>query len=429
MQEQLNKIALDLAPLAALVADVKSIKSELSGLKDSIEMAHDLINGFSVKVKSLESKVTKMEKMADQISTLQDGIDKLNQESRDRDQWARANNAEIIDEATARSRHKFGRNVRRDKVRRVNRANVRRSPVRQDDYDRSPVEFDVASFIQPETDNLETDEVFMGHKNNKRRWNENKPFDIGSMMKNDDINNKLEKSPDYISMGDSLPDLNISPPLTKDLLNAKHFGYNPLEDLNAGKYGHEKFRNIYKDDLLLNQNMVHNQEKKCSLKAIKFPFFSHNKSEVLKPKKTKKRKLFFFNNSKKEVVKVPDFNKMSDDTMIPYKIKRSYEQRLCPACKKIFVATMDHERPKKRNPSKIIHNSRQYYQNALPDATLKEEIKDFRTSKISNADDRYRMKRHDRERQLKELEEVQKKVDAVEIRVPQLNKPSEKDNT
>ncbi|KAJ8711541.1 hypothetical protein PYW07_008783 [Mythimna separata] len=96
MQEQLNKIALDLAPLAALVADVKSIKSELSGLKDSIEMAHDLINGFSVKVKSLESKVTKMEKMADQISTLQDGIDKLNQESRDRDQWARANNAEII---------------------------------------------------------------------------------------------------------------------------------------------------------------------------------------------------------------------------------------------------------------------------------------------------------------------------------------------
>ncbi|KAJ8727233.1 hypothetical protein PYW08_015630 [Mythimna loreyi] len=96
MQEQLHKIALDLAPLAALVADVKSIKLELSGLKDSIEMAHDIINGFSAKVKSLESKVITMEKMAEQIPILQDSIDKLNSESRERDQWARANNVEII---------------------------------------------------------------------------------------------------------------------------------------------------------------------------------------------------------------------------------------------------------------------------------------------------------------------------------------------
>ncbi|KAJ8714802.1 hypothetical protein PYW08_004783 [Mythimna loreyi] len=96
MQEQLHKIALDLAPLAALVADVKSIKLELSGLKDSIEMAHDIINGFSTKVKSLESKVITMEKMAEQIPILQDSIDKLNSDSRERDQWARANNVEII---------------------------------------------------------------------------------------------------------------------------------------------------------------------------------------------------------------------------------------------------------------------------------------------------------------------------------------------
>ncbi|KAJ8722264.1 hypothetical protein PYW08_004666 [Mythimna loreyi] len=96
MQEQLHKIALDLAPLAALVADVKSIKLELSGLKDSIEMVHDIINGFSTKVKSLESKVITMEKMAEQIPILQDSIDKLNSESRERDQWARANNVEII---------------------------------------------------------------------------------------------------------------------------------------------------------------------------------------------------------------------------------------------------------------------------------------------------------------------------------------------
>lgn len=96
IQEQLNKIVFDLAPLAALVADVKSIKSELSGLKDSIEMAHDIINGFTKKVNTLESKVSKLEKMASQLPALQDDIEKLNRESRDRDQWARANNVEIV---------------------------------------------------------------------------------------------------------------------------------------------------------------------------------------------------------------------------------------------------------------------------------------------------------------------------------------------
>lgn len=162
-----------------------------------------------------------------------------------------------------------------------------------------------------------------------------------------------------------------------------------------------------------------------SLKTLKFPFFSHNKSEPLKPKKAKKRKLFFF-NSKKEAVKT-DFNQMNDDTMIPYRTRRSYEQRLCPACKKIFLVNMEHSRPKK-NPTNIIHNSRQFYQNTLPDATLKEEVKDFRTNKISNIDRQYRKKRqYEKDRQLKELEEVQRKIDAVEIRVPHFERPSEKD--
>lgn len=162
-----------------------------------------------------------------------------------------------------------------------------------------------------------------------------------------------------------------------------------------------------------------------SLKGIKFPFFSHNKSEPLKPKKNKKRKLFFFSNSKKEMAKIPDFNKMNDDTMIPYKLKRSYEQRLCPACKKIFVSTPEHDRPKKY-PRNIIHNSRQFYQNTSPDATLKKEIKDYRTNKVSNADDRYRSKREESERRLKELEEVQKKIEAVEIHIPHFDRANEK---
>lgn len=81
-------------------------------------------------------------------------------------------------------------------------------------------------------------------------------------MKSDDNNNKMEKAPDYMSIGASLPELNMSPNLSKDMLNEKHFGYNPLDD-DGGKYKHEKFRNIYKDDLMLmNQNGIHTQEKK-----------------------------------------------------------------------------------------------------------------------------------------------------------------------
>lgn len=73
-----------------------------------------------------------------------------------------------INEDAERNLNKLGRNFRRGKVRRVRRLNVRRSPIRQEeDYDKSPVEFDVASFIQPEEDNLDT-EVLMRRMSNKR---------------------------------------------------------------------------------------------------------------------------------------------------------------------------------------------------------------------------------------------------------------------
>ncbi|KAF9416515.1 hypothetical protein HW555_006182 [Spodoptera exigua] len=95
MQEQLNKITSDLTPLATLAADVKSIKSELTGLKDSMEMAHEIINRFSEKVNAVESKVTKLENAASQVTVLQAHIDRISRDLQDREQWARANNAEI----------------------------------------------------------------------------------------------------------------------------------------------------------------------------------------------------------------------------------------------------------------------------------------------------------------------------------------------
>lgn len=95
MQEQLNKIILQLAPLAALMEDVKMIKSDISDLKESLDMAHGLINNFSSSIKSLETRVSVIEKVANVTPTLQAEISRLNREIDDRDQWARANNVEI----------------------------------------------------------------------------------------------------------------------------------------------------------------------------------------------------------------------------------------------------------------------------------------------------------------------------------------------
>lgn len=73
-----------------------------------------------------------------------------------------------LDELTERNLNKFGRNVRRDRERKVRRSKERKSLIRQEyDYDRSPVEFDVASFIQPEEEAVEDDESFR-HRNKKR---------------------------------------------------------------------------------------------------------------------------------------------------------------------------------------------------------------------------------------------------------------------
>lgn len=81
-------------------------------------------------------------------------------------------------------------------------------------------------------------------------------------MNVDEGNKKRDKGTDYLNLGDSPPDLNINAPLFKDALNSKHINYNSLDDLHSEKYGHEKFRNIYKDDLLMDQNVVHSHEKK-----------------------------------------------------------------------------------------------------------------------------------------------------------------------
>lgn len=95
IQEQLNKVMIQLTPLALLIEDVKTVKSEIKSLKDSQEMAHQLIGDFSATVQALDSRVGNIEKAVLDVSALQAEVSGLKQDLQDRDQWARANNVEI----------------------------------------------------------------------------------------------------------------------------------------------------------------------------------------------------------------------------------------------------------------------------------------------------------------------------------------------
>lgn len=118
----------------------------------------------------------------------------------------------------------------------------------------------------------------------------------------------------------------------------------------------------------------------------------------------------------------PDANKTREEPMLPYKMKRSYEERLCPACKKKFIAILTPNDRRKKTPKKIIHNSRQF-QNTLQEKTKDnlKKIRKFSSDDLDELADGIRYKRQsdpNTERQMKELNEVQKKVDSVPVSMP-----------
>lgn len=80
---------------------------------------------------------------------------------------------------------------------------------------------------------------------------------MGMNMENP--NKKKEKNQDYMNpAGENNPDLNLNQPLYKD---TKHSGLNGLDDMN-GKYGHDKYRNLYREDASPEQSTAHSPEKK-----------------------------------------------------------------------------------------------------------------------------------------------------------------------
>ncbi|CAB3224536.1 unnamed protein product [Arctia plantaginis] len=95
MRSTLDSIIRQLAPLATLVEDVKTIKQDISDLKVSDEYAQKTADKSLAKFDSLESRITRVEENVNVFHIVKADLDKFKEDLQDKEQWARANNVEI----------------------------------------------------------------------------------------------------------------------------------------------------------------------------------------------------------------------------------------------------------------------------------------------------------------------------------------------
>lgn len=156
---------------------------------------------------------------------------------------------------------------------------------------------------------------------------------------------------------------------------------------------------------------------------MKFPFFSHKKAVTPKSKKSKKKKASVTTTicpvSQSSLAASPSVPFYSEKDKI---MKRSYEDKFCPLCKRKLGPKRGNSQLRKK--TKVIHNSRQFYQNEkagakdISNKNIQNEVTEKKTSDIES----FRGKRwkrldnnDDREKHLKELEDIQTKVDNIDI--------------
>ncbi|KAJ0176323.1 hypothetical protein K1T71_008497 [Dendrolimus kikuchii] len=296
--------------------------------------------------------------------------------------------------------------------------------------DRSRVaQFDVASFIQ-KPDGVEHSVPFGFDKSVEKRRKTSKDYDDGSDVSSGALKMRREDSEDLANFDiDNTPELNDNA-LPKDIINGKQVKLAGYDDQLLKYQQNERNRQG-----LLDNSFAHNLEKKCSFKNMKFPFFSRKSQN---DKKEKKRKLFCFNCSKKDeglqITTSTGVGKSAAAILAEKNsLKRSSKER----------SGSNRLAEKRQIPKQEIHNSREYYQQQIHNLELantninvpgnknKEEVntdiffvsspseedlqEDFSESPVE-----FREKRseEDNDRRLKLLDEIQRKVDNVEIRVP-----------
>ncbi|CAH2041773.1 unnamed protein product, partial [Iphiclides podalirius] len=185
-------------------------------------------------------------------------------------------------------------------------------------------------------------------------------------------------------------------------------------------------KSIYDGDMIERSQSIHHQQKKGVLKNIRFPFFSRSKPSTFIPTKDRKRKTS--KSSKVERTKSMinvNGQVLNDDKENLYashlasdffnKIKRSYIEIMCPECKKKYVANPKAVPQSRDVYDKVIHNSRQFFQNQVVGRSNGKDKKDTVSWPDVGRKRRqyYDGGRENKERQLQELEEVARKIESV----------------
>lgn len=159
---------------------------------------------------------------------------------------------------------------------------------------------------------------------------------------------------------------------------------------------------------------------------MKLPFFPRsNKTESLKPKKTRKRKLFCFKCSKKKSTNKLGRNGVQVD-LIPEnrKSKRSYEENVCPACKKKFITFESNDKHKpwdKKWHNRLISEK---YTDTIVNKSPERDINKYTkfSSGISGYHDIYDNQRNKREEpgilMRRELDVIQQMIEHDDVRLP-----------
>lgn len=93
--KEIRNLSDKMSHLDSLISDVKDLKNELTQIKkDGIE-TNKLIKDFTEKMRSIEQRVSSLEKVKTTITNLQASYDKIAIEHNIRDQWSRMNNVEV----------------------------------------------------------------------------------------------------------------------------------------------------------------------------------------------------------------------------------------------------------------------------------------------------------------------------------------------
>lgn len=144
---------------------------------------------------------------------------------------------------------------------------------------------------------------------------------------------------------------------------------------------------------------------------MRIPFFSRKPPTA----KKQKRKLICTNCARPYTNNALQSNAISKIRQINNKMKRAYTN-LCPKCIRKLLKRRELEKPEK---VKQIHGSREFYQNVVTAKDYNDKRANEGHFEESLSNDRVkRGETEERERQLKELAEVERKVDHVKVTTP-----------